>query len=146
MFRDIIFVLLMIWVIYQDFKDMIIPDTVHVGLLTNAFLFNILSGQMSIKTACIGFIMGGILLFILSCTGKMGFGDVKLMASLGAIMGYAIIDVFFLSFIIGLVFAIAYYVKLKNWEAQIPFGPSIAIAAMIVWFTGISITGIPNLI
>lgn len=139
--RNIIFVLLLLWAIWQDFKDMTIPDTVHVGLLTNAFLFNVLTGEMSVKAACWGFIIGGGSLLLFFFFGGMGFGDVKLMAALGTWFGLATINVLLLSFIVGLFFALAYFIKKKDRKAQIPFGPSIATAAMIVWFTGITFIG-----
>lgn len=140
--RHIIFVILMLWVIYQDFKDMTIPDAVHVGLLTNAFLFNVLTDEMPVRTACYGFLIGGVFLMILFLFGGMGLGDVKLMAALGTWFGLAIINVILLSFIVGLIFALAFYIKTKNRKAQVPFGPSIATAAMIIWFSGISLIGI----
>lgn len=67
----------------------------------------------------------------------MGFGDVKLMAMLGAFLGPgAVLFIFFLSCILGatiglLICALASLFTSKRLNTQIPFGPYIAAAAII---------------
>jgi prepilin signal peptidase PulO-like enzyme (type II secretory pathway) len=60
----------------------------------------------------------------------MGFGDVTLLAMIGAFLGWqATIIVFFLAPLVGVVFAIARF--LLRREDEIPFGPFLCLAASI---------------
>jgi len=75
-------------------------------------------------------------LFLL-LTGKegMGYGDFKLLAMLGAFMGWqALPFIVFVSSFMGVIIGLI-YLKLahKDRQAQIPFGPYLALAGML-WF------------
>ena len=66
----------------------------------------------------------------------MGFGDVKLMASLGLFLGVKnILVITLLSFIIGAIIGIILLViRKKDKSSYIPFGPFIVIAVIIIMF------------
>ena len=88
-----------------------------------------------------GFIVGLALflgLVIISWGRGMGMGDVKLMAALGLLFGWPdILIVIMLSFILGALTSVALMVvRKKKMSDQIPFGPFIVIAAVIVFFWG----------
>lgn len=93
--------------------------------------------NISTISSVYGFFLGGAIFAVLTFFG-MGGGDVKLMAMLGFFLGWQqILYVTFLSFIIGSVLGIIYILILKrSFKDYIPFGPSIAIAAMITIFSG----------
>ena len=66
----------------------------------------------------------------------MGFGDVKLMASLGLLFGVKdILVITLLAFLIGAIVGIILLVtKKKDKNSYIPFGPFIVIATILIMF------------
>ena len=73
----------------------------------------------------------------LMVTGRegMGYGDFKLLAMLGAFMGWqALPFIIFASSLVGAVVGIIFlYVSRKGMRTEIPFGPYLAVAGM-AWF------------
>jgi leader peptidase (prepilin peptidase)/N-methyltransferase len=67
----------------------------------------------------------------------MGFGDVKFMAAIGAFLGWqAVIFSLMLSSIIGALAGIALIVAgRREWSSRLPYGPYIALAA-VIWIFG----------
>lgn len=129
---DIVLLALLGIGVYTDLKYRIIPDTVPFGFVCY-FLFSKAVGFVFIPTeeAIYGLLLGWGLTFAFSLLNMMGYGDVKLLSALGTWFGLRVFDVFMLSFVIGLFFATFYYFKYKDRKAQIPFGPSIAIATLL---------------
>jgi uncharacterized membrane protein len=97
-----------------------------------------------------GIVIGGGLVWIIRIFASaamkreaMGFGDVTLLAMIGAFLGWqATIIIFFLAPLVGVVFAIGRLVLRR--EDEIPFGPFLCVAASVcalawppIWdFTG----------
>lgn len=87
-----------------------------------------------------GMVLGGGLIWLTGRLGKavfrkeaMGGGDVKLMAAFGAMLGWkAAVYIFFLAPIVGSIVGIAMYLKTRN--RYVPFGPFLALAAVVVAF------------
>lgn len=67
----------------------------------------------------------------------MGFGDVKLMGALGAFFGWqAVLFILFVSSVVGSLVGVGLIVtKNFKWQSRIPFGPYLALAA-VVWMLG----------
>jgi leader peptidase (prepilin peptidase)/N-methyltransferase len=66
----------------------------------------------------------------------MGFGDVKFMAAIGAFLGWqaAIFSLMF-SAVIGTIVSVSFIaLRRSEWSAHIPYGPYIALAAIIYMF------------
>ncbi len=88
----------------------------------------------------IGAVVGGGMTFGMGVMGKvifkkaaMGFGDVKLMAMLGALLGWkAAILIFFLAPVFGAIFGIV--MLIMSGEHYVRYGPFLAAAAVIVIF------------
>ena len=87
--------------------------------------------------------MGYCLLFIIykihfTLTGKegLGFGDIKLLAALGAWIGWKLIPlVLFLAAVFGLIYALSImFIKKININESIPFGPFLALSAWVTLF------------
>jgi leader peptidase (prepilin peptidase)/N-methyltransferase len=77
-------------------------------------------------------------------TGKegMGYGDFKLLAALGAWMGWkALLPIVLLSSLVGALVGIVLIVLARRGrEIPIPFGPYLAAAGFIVLLTGDALT------
>lgn len=140
---------------FTDLDHHIIPNEVSypgapLGLLA-AFLFPAmmgLEGSAHWKSLLYSLVAsvgaGGFLLLIGELVGRMmkkealGMGDVKLLAVIGAFLGWkgALLTVL-LSSVVGLVgHAVGVAVKKSEWHAEIPFGVYIVPASLISYLWG----------
>lgn len=84
---------------------------------------------------------GGVILLIVLLTGGMGLGDATFMTALGWWLGLTgtllnLLVSFILGGMIGLLLIIT---KVKTRKDAVPFGPFLAISAVIIWFYGQSL-------
>ena len=132
-----------------DVDHQLLPDDITLPLLWLGLLFNLGGTYVSLQDAVIG-AMGGYLilwsvywLFKLA-TGKegMGYGDFKLLAALGAWLGWQALPlIILLSSLVGAVCGIALmFIKRRGREIPIPFGPYLAAAGWIALLWGDTIT------
>ncbi len=92
----------------------------------------------------IGFVAGGGALGLLVALTRgrgMGMGDVKLAAALGIVFAWPdIIVLLGLAFIVGSLYAIVAMIRTgATLKSAIPFGPFIAIGALVLFFAGTSL-------
>jgi len=147
------FAVLLTWALLSlsiiDVEHRLLPDSITMpflwlGILINMFgiftdvyssLFGIMAGYLSLWSV--------YMLFKLA-TGKegMGFGDFKLLAMLGAWMGWQVLPlVIILSSICGTVIGVGLMLfRGHQRNIPIPFGPYLAVAGWItlIWGTRIS--------
>lgn len=72
-----------------DMRSHRIPNALTIGAATVALLFHAMApGGLGVSAGVAGLIVGLALFFPLFALGAMGAGDVKLMAALGAWMGW----------------------------------------------------------
>ncbi|MCL4491853.1 MAG: prepilin peptidase [Nitrospirae bacterium] len=92
------------------------------------------------KNSLIGLLLGGGLFYLIAVLsrGGMGGGDIKMMAMVGAFMGWkAVLLTTFLGSLTGSVVGIFLMIaKGKGRKAKIPFGPFLALGALITLFLG----------
>ncbi|HIC8860949.1 TPA: prepilin peptidase [Aeromonas hydrophila] len=145
--------LLLTWVLvaltFIDLDKMLLPDQLTLPLLWGGLLFNLAGGFIPLADAVIGAMAGYLVLWSLYwafklLTGKegMGYGDFKLLAALGAWLGWqALPIVLLLSSLVGAFIGIA-LILLRNHHQNkpIPFGPYLAIAGWIALLWGDTIT------
>ncbi|MCR4432849.1 MAG: prepilin peptidase [Caldiserica bacterium] len=130
--------LLLLPLIFIDLEHKLLPDALTIPGIIIGLGFQIALGNFwqSPLGAAIG---GGLFLLIyLFWRGGMGGGDIKLALMVGAFLGYPLVLVwFFLSFILGAMGGIAgmIFFKLKG-KSAIPFGPYMALGALITAFWG----------
>ncbi len=128
-----------------DFKYLLLPDTITVGGILLGFVLSFFEGSIGWFSSLIGILVcgGGLFLFTVACSKilkkeGMGFGDVKLFAGFGAIMGT---ELAYVSLIIGALLAIIviapyrFFAK-KDMQAPLPFGPFLGLAAPISYLFG----------
>ncbi len=125
-----------------DFRYRLIPDETHVVILI-AGLINLFINLDRWWDFLLGAIIGGGIFYLLGLISLiilkkegMGFGDVKLMASLGFMFGIKnILVITLVSFVFGAIIGGALLIiKRKDSDGYIPFGPFIVVAAIIVMF------------
>lgn len=142
-------VLVFVWALVVltaiDIDTQLLPDDITLPLLWLGLLVNMGSGLTPLPSAVLGAI-GGYLslwsvywLFKLT-TGKegMGFGDFKLLAAIGAWLGWKMLPaVILLSSLVGAIVGISLIVFTKHGRnTPIPFGPYLAAAGLIALFWG----------
>ncbi|WP_421302986.1 prepilin peptidase [Aeromonas veronii] len=145
--------LLLTWVLvaltFIDLDKMLLPDQLTLPLLWGGLLFNLASGFVPLADAVIGAMAGYLVLWSLYwafklLTGKegMGYGDFKLLAALGAWLGWqALPIILLLSSLVGAVIGISLIALQKHHQGKpIPFGPYLAIAGWIALLWGDTIT------
>ncbi len=135
---ETLFYLLLVWaliaVTFIDFDFQIIPDEITVyGTILGLAISPML--PIGFQGALIGAVLGGGIFYLLAMAypGGMGGGDIKLMAGIGAFLGWklvllTIILASILGAVVGIIAMIAFG---KGRKDRIPFGPFLAIAALI---------------
>jgi leader peptidase (prepilin peptidase)/N-methyltransferase len=135
----------LIVIFFIDLDHQIIPDVITLPGIILGLAVSFLPGGLGILPSFIGVLVGGGALYLVAILGdwlfkkeSMGGGDIKMAAMLGAFLGWQkVLFVFMASAVIGLIVSIGLLVvsaKLRETR-QVPFGPFIAIAAMlaVVW-------------
>ena len=63
----------------------------------------------------------------------LGFGDVKLLAMIGAVVGpFGVVRTIFFAAVAGLALGVGFAAVTRHWNAPFGFGPAIAVGALIV--------------
>lgn len=144
---------LLIWALLAltaiDFDMQLLPDDITLPLLWAGLLFNLSGVFTDLHSAVLGAIFGYLALWCVYwlfklATGKegMGYGDFKLLAALGAWMGWQMLPlIIMLSSIVGAVVGITLIVAAKQGRnIPIPFGPYLAGGGLIALFWGQTLT------
>ena len=132
-----------------DLDTQLLPDSITLPLLWLGLAFNLWTTFADLPTAVIGAMAGYLSLWSVFwlfklATGKegMGCGDFKLLAALGAWLGWQMLPaIILLSSVVGAVVGIALIVAARHGRnVPIPFGPYLAAAGVIALFWGQRIT------
>ena len=141
----ILFTWAMITLTMIDVDHKLLPDDITLPLLWLGLLLNINGTYVSLADAVIGAMAGYLILWSIYwlfklLTGKegMGYGDFKLLAALGAWLGWqALPIIILLSSLVGAICGIALMLlKGRGKETPIPFGPYLAAAGWIALLWG----------
>ena len=145
LFGAVIFTWSLIALTMIDIDHQLLPDDLTLPLLWLGLLFNLNATYVSLPEAVIG-AMGGYLILwgvyqaFRLLTGKegMGYGDFKLLAALGAWMGWQMLPlIILLSSLVGAIIGIALMIiKRRGKDIPIPFGPYLAMAGWIALLWG----------
>ncbi len=132
-----------------DFDTQLLPDDITLPLLWLGLALNAFGVYTDLKSAVIGAMAGYLSLWAVYwafklITGKegMGYGDFKLLAALGAWLGWQVLPLtVLLSSLVGAVVGIALMVIARHGRnVPIPFGPYLAAAGAIALFWGKPLT------
>ncbi len=135
----------LIVVAFIDLAHKIIPDLISLPGIVIGFTSSFLLSDITWLDSLLGILVGGGTLYLVTwgyylVTKRigMGGGDIKLLAMIGAFMGWqAIPFIIFLSALTGSVIGILFiFIKGAGKDYQIPFGPFLAAAAEMQLFWG----------
>ncbi len=145
----LLFTWAMIALTFIDLDTFYLPDSITLPLLWLGLLFNINATYAPLRSAVIGAVAGYLALWSVYwlfrwATGKegMGYGDFKLLAAIGAWLGWTMLPLtILLSSLVGAVIGIALITFAgRGRGTPIPFGPYLAIAGMIALLHGAALT------
>ena len=149
LFIALIFISMLAIVIVSDIRYMVICD--EVLIIGNILIFILLIISIGFKASMMSLIYGiASLLIMLSIKTlgdiifkkeSMGGGDIKLMFTFGLVLGIpsSVASIFIASFI-GL--PISLIMMKKNSSHELPFGPYLSIAAIILLLSGIDVVNV----
>ena len=143
------FIYSLIAMTFIDFDTQLLPDDLTYPLLWAGLLINLNGTFVPLRDAVIGAAAGYLVLWVIYwlfklITGKegMGYGDFKLLAALGAWLGWTMLPtIILLSSIVGATVGISLIVFAKHGrDKPIPFGPYLACAGLITLLYGAAIS------
>jgi leader peptidase (prepilin peptidase) / N-methyltransferase len=130
-------------VIVIDIRLQIIPDIISLPGIVLGVGVSTIGGLVSWQSSLIGLLVGGGILYALALCytllrkiDGMGGGDIKLLAMIGAWLGWQSLPfVILLSSLSGsLVGLLAMLQQKKGGQTRIPFGPFLSLAAIVYLF------------
>lgn len=130
------FLLLLLPMAIIDAKHYLLPNELTIGGFALGILFSIIGGPISFKHSIIGSVIGGGFLLAVSMIGSavmkkevMGEGDVKMMAMIGAYLGWksVFLTIFLGSFLGTLIFG---PISLRR-KIMVPFGVFLAVGGFV---------------
>jgi len=145
--------LLFIWALlaltFIDFDTQLLPDAITLPLVWLGLIFNLSHSFTDLQSSVVGALAGYLTLWSVYwlfklATGKegMGYGDFKLLAAIGAWLGWQILPLVILSSsLVGALVGIALIVAARHGRnVPIPFGPYLAGGGLIALFWGQTLT------
>jgi len=130
---------------FIDIDHKIIPDVITIPALWIAPAVALVVGQLTFKSSLLGLAVGGGFLWAIAAGYElvrkqegMGFGDVKLLAMVGAYQGWeAAVFALVVGSIIGTVVGLALMLARRGrLDMEIPFGPFLVAGALLHMFGG----------
>ncbi len=141
--------LLLTWTLislsFIDIDHQLLPDSITLPLMWLGIIFSFFSIYTDLHSSVIGAIAGYLSLWLVFhgfklVTGKegMGYGDFKLLAALGAWLGWSLLPtIVLLSSLVGAIIGIALIIfRQHQRDVPIPFGPYLAAAGWIALMWG----------
>jgi len=130
---------------FIDIEHQIIPDEISLPGIVIGFICSFFLEGHSWLNSLLGILLGGGSLLLVAyvyqwLTGKegMGGGDIKLLAMMGAFLGWkSVLFIIFASSLIGSVVGVSIMLlQKKDSKFAIPFGPYLAFGAVLYIFYG----------
>ncbi len=130
---------------FIDLNQQIVPDVISLPGIVIGFIISFFVPYISFINSALGTVVGGGIILIIGLAGSvifkkeaMGGGDVKLVAMIGAFLGWRYILIslflgFFLGALAGIILILS---KIKSKEDKVPFGPFIVLGSFITLLWG----------
>ena len=145
----LLFIWAMVALAFIDLDTQLLPDELTLPLLWLGLLFNLGHTFTDLPSAVVGAMAGYLALWSVYwafklLTGKegMGYGDFKLLAAIGAWLGWQALPltILFSSLVGALIGITLIVVARRGRDIPIPFGPYLATAGVLALFWGESLT------
>lgn len=130
---------------FIDLDHRIIPDVISFPGIAVGFIFSFAAPELGFLRSGLGIALGGFLFWFMGwiyerITGRegLGFGDVKMLAMIGAFLGpKGVFGTIVISSMVGSVVGIILMVvQKKDLKLAVPYGPFLAIGALVQLFWG----------
>lgn len=140
-----VFAAALVTLTFIDLDHQIIPDVISLPGIILGFATVSLTPTTGWSDSILGILLGGGSLWLIAITYEfltknegMGGGDIKLLAMIGAFLGWkAILPVIFISSCLGTLVGVPLMLRQgANGKLAIPFGPFLSAAALIWFFWG----------
>ena len=123
---------------FPTWKYLLAMWAVGSALVAMAWSMSGPASQQSLLSSLIGIVLGGLTVWLVRCVAgfaigmeALGFGDVTLMAMVGAFVGWQTAAIaFFVAPMIALLFVLVRY--LVTGDNQTPFGPYLCVGTLVV--------------
>jgi leader peptidase (prepilin peptidase)/N-methyltransferase len=134
-----VFTAALLVIIFIDIHHQLIPDVISLPGIVIGFAGSFLNSSVSWQQSALGILLGGGVLYaialgyyLLTKRDGMGGGDIKLLAMIGAFLGWqSLLYVIFASSLLGSIVGLAAMAKQgKGGQTRIPFGPFLSLAAI----------------
>ena len=136
----LLFISLLVIINVSDIAYMLIPNKILLFFLPLFIVGRVFSPLSPWWDSIVGALVGFGILYLIAVVSKggMGGGDIKLFFLLGIVLGTwnSLLTLFLASFIGMFVGIIVLKKRGQGRKTPVPFGPSIAVAAVIVYFYG----------
>jgi leader peptidase (prepilin peptidase)/N-methyltransferase len=140
--RGAVFGTILLGIGMTDARAYLIPDEFTLGGLAVGLLFSLAGGMSAVIGATIGAAVGFLLLWAVGAGGTwlfkqdaMGGGDIKMMAMVGAFLGWrGVLLTIFLGALLGSLIFVPLH--LAGSKKLVPFGVFLALGAAATWLVG----------
>jgi leader peptidase (prepilin peptidase)/N-methyltransferase len=127
-----------------DLRSQVVPDKITIPGIVAGFAFSFFLPDLTWYDSLIGIAVGGVMILIIAVAGKwvfkreaMGMGDAMLFMLVGAFLGWQkVLLTLILASVLGSIVGLAIVAKKRKKFTVVPFGPFIAVAAVISHFWG----------
>ena len=138
-----VFAAALLVIIVIDFQHQIIPDVISLPGIGLGFAVSFVNPLVTWQSSALGILVGGgsfyliaLVYFLLTRRDGMGGGDIKLLAMIGAFLGWQSLPfVVFSISLLGSIVGIGAMIKQrKGGKTVIPYGPFLAIGSLLYIF------------
>lgn len=146
-----LFACALIVITFIDLDHQIIPDVISLPGIPIFFLAAVFIMHLSFRDAFLGFLIGGGILYgiaffyeLITKREGMGGGDIKLLAMIGAFLGWqSLLFVMLVSSFAGALVGITVMIaKGRDMKYAVPFGPFLSLGAIAYLFFGAHLYGL----
>ncbi len=146
------FTFMLIPMAFIDIEHKLLPDSITYLALWTGIIYSLTGYSITLENSVYGVLIGYLLLWSVYAsfkviTGKegMGYGDFKLLAAIGAWVGWKmLLPVILIASVVGTIISVAILVlskKSNDTQSQtIPFGPYLALGGWITLLWGTDLT------
>ncbi len=140
-----VFAAALVTISFIDLDHQIIPDVISLPGIVIGFVFSFFIPWIGWLDSLLGLLLGGGILYAIALAYEllakregMGGGDIKLLAMLGAFLGWkAVFPIVFIASLLGTLVGVpVMLVQRQDAKLALPFGPFLASAALIHLFWG----------